>query len=119
MTKVFISQPMRGKSEEYILNERAEIMETAKRVIGVDVEELPTYFTDHGERTPLERLAKSIEMLAKADIAIFAKGWDTARGCRIERQCCYWYGIEAVYYSDLCLSAQNKQEATHNDSTPA
>lgn len=79
-------------------------MEAAKRVFGVDVEELPTYFLDHGEQTPLECLAKSIEMLAKADIAIFARGWDTARGCIIERECCGYYGIERVYYSDLLIN---------------
>ena len=106
-TKVFISQPMRNRSEEDIITERQEIMRTLKYVLGGanDLEELPTYFTDHGARTPLEGLAKSIEMLAQADIAIFAIGWSMARDCIIERECCAYYDIEYAYYGDILAEA--------------
>lgn len=35
-------------------------------------------------------------MLADADIAFFANGWDKARGCKIERICAISYGIKIV-----------------------
>lgn len=37
MKKLFISQPMQGKSDEEILRERAEAIEAAKNLIGEDV----------------------------------------------------------------------------------
>ena len=37
-----------------------------------------------------------IEFLAKADVAIFAPGWQNARGCRIEHQCAEDYGIPVM-----------------------
>ena len=38
----------------------------------------------------------NIEFLAKADVAVFAPGWEYARGCRIERQCAEEYGIPVM-----------------------
>ena len=44
----------------------------------------------------MKYLAKSLELLADADVAYFARGWEQARGCRIENQCAIEYGIEIV-----------------------
>ena len=52
MKKVFISQPMRGKTENEILMERNRIIEEIQTSIG-DHEVLDTYFDDFGPgRTP-------------------------------------------------------------------
>ncbi len=97
MKKLFISQPMRGKTDEEILKEREEAIAKAKEVLGEDVEVLDTFFGDFGpDATPLTYLARSLEYLAKADIAYFAKGWQLARGCRIEYKCAIEYGIKAM-----------------------
>ncbi len=45
---------------------------------------------------PLWFLGKSLELLAQADIAYFAEGWQGARGCRIEHTCAQEYGICVV-----------------------
>lgn len=45
---------------------------------------------------PLWFLGKSLELLSTADIVYFAKGWEDARGCRIENQCAIEYGIEVI-----------------------
>ena len=37
-------------------------------------------------------LAKSIEAMSKADAVVFMKGWQEARGCRIEHQIAIDYG---------------------------
>lgn len=34
--------------------------------------------------------------LAEADIAYFAKGWQYARGCKIEYECALKYGIKVI-----------------------
>jgi hypothetical protein len=94
MKKIFISQPMRGKTDEEIKLERNAVIDLAKSQFG-DIEVLDTFFQDFDGR-PLEFIAKSIEMLSQADVAIFAPNWEDARGCRIERQCCDEYGVPTI-----------------------
>ena len=94
MSKViFISQPMGGRSDDEINAERRRMIEIARQQFG-EVDALETFFSDFGPAAkPLDYLARSIEFLAKADVAIFAPGWQAARGCRIEHQCALEYGI--------------------------
>lgn len=96
MTKVFISQPMKDKTEQEILEERANIFQLAKESFP-DAELINSYFDDYNPSTGnvgLKYLAKSLELLADADVAYFAPGWDEARGCRIENECAIKYGIK-------------------------
>ena len=98
MTKVFISQPMRNKTEKEILKVREKAIASVKKSCGDDVEILDSYF-GHSQDTgciPLKYLAKSLEILADADVAYFAKGWQDARGCRIENECAIEYGIGII-----------------------
>ncbi|WP_279193902.1 DUF4406 domain-containing protein [Holdemania massiliensis] len=96
MKKVFISQPMRGKSKDEILTERNRITKEIQNLIG-NHEVLDTYFDDFGECSkPLQYLAKSLFMLADADCAYFAQGWQDARGCRIEHDSAVAYDIEVL-----------------------
>ena len=44
----------------------------------------------------MKYLAKSLELLADADVAYFARGWESARGCLIENQCAIEYGIDTI-----------------------
>ena len=97
MKKLFISQPMRGKTDEQILLERGKAIQKAKVEIGEEVEVIETFYTDFSnDAKPLEYLARSIQDLAKADIAYFVKGWQEARGCRIEHECAVQYGIDRI-----------------------
>lgn len=99
MKKLFISQPMNGKSEEEILAVRKNAIESAKVMFNEDVEVIESYFKDYNPDkgcVPLKYLSKSLELLADADVAYFARGWEQARGCRIENQCAIEYGIEII-----------------------
>lgn len=97
MKKLFISQPMKGKSDEEILKERKLAITKAKQITGEDVEVLETFFDDFDPNAkPLHYLARSIEFLADADIAYFAPGWENARGCKIEHACAVEYGVEVI-----------------------
>lgn len=97
MKKLFISQPMRGKTDEEILTERKKAIESAERNLGEPVEVIDSFFQNApADARPLWFLGKSLELLSTADIAYFAKGWEDARGCRIENQCAIEYGIEVI-----------------------
>lgn len=98
MKKLFISQPMRGKESGEILAERKKAEQAAREYLGEEVEVLPSYFEDYdpGSSNPLKYLSKAIESLADADIAYFAKGWESANGCRIEYNCAACYGIPCI-----------------------
>lgn len=97
MKKLFISQPMRGKTDEEILAERKKAIESAERNLGEPVEVIDSFFQNApADARPLWFLGKSLELLSTADIAYFAKGWEDARGCRIENQCAIEYGIEVT-----------------------
>lgn len=97
MKKLFISQPMRGKTDEEILAERKKAIESAERNLGEPVEVIDSFFQNApADARPLWFLGKSLELLSTADIAYFAKGYEDARGCRIENQCAIEYGIEVI-----------------------
>lgn len=97
MKKLFISQPMRGKSDEEILAERQKAIETAEKVIGEPVEVIDSFFEKAPVNAkPLWFLGKSLELLADADVAYFAPGWEDARGCKIEHTCAVEYDINRI-----------------------
>ena len=97
MKKLFISQPMRGKSNEEILAVRQKAIESAERNLGEKVEVIDSFFQNApAEANPLWFLGKSLELLSTADVVYFAKGWEDARGCRIENTCAIEYGITVI-----------------------
>ena len=97
MKKLFISQPMNGKTDAEILEVRNKAIKSAERELGEKVEVIDSFFRNAPtEAKPLWFLGKSLELLSEADVAYFAKGWEEARGCKIEYQCAIDYGIELV-----------------------
>lgn len=96
MKKLFISQPMRGKTDEEILAERADAVQAARDALGEEVEVIDSFFGTSDMSHALEYLGESLKLLAKADIAYFAPGWREARGCKIEHACADAYGIHHI-----------------------
>lgn len=97
MKKLFISQPMRGKTNDEILAVRAKAIKSAEGVLGEKVEVIDSFFENAPvDANPMWFLGKSIQLLSTADVAYFAKGWDEARGCRIENECAIQYEIPVV-----------------------
>lgn len=95
MTKVFISQPMKDKTNEFIEQERKNIAKMLDEKYGKgNYEVIDSFFKDAPhEAKPLWFLGKSLELLSTADVCIFASGWNVARGCLIEHECCVQYRI--------------------------
>lgn len=104
MKKVFISQPMAGRTEQEIEKEREEVARSVKDMLGEDAEIIDSYIKEktEGGDVPLKRLARSLEMLADADYICMADGWERARGCRIERTCAIEYGIAEMPKTPGC-----------------
>lgn len=99
MKKLFISQPMKGKTDEEILKEREKAIASAKRNFAEneEIEVIDSFFQSApADARPLWFLGKSLELLSTADIAYFAKGWENARGCRIENTYAIEYGITVI-----------------------
>lgn len=96
--KIFISQPMKGLSEKEIKSNREKAIKKIKSLYGDDAEIIDSFID--GEGNSLWFLGKSIELLSTADVAYFLKGWNTARGCRIEYMCADNYGIGAYFEED-------------------
>lgn len=98
MKRLFISQPMAGKTDEEITAERNKIIgKIAERCGGVEV--IDSFFTEDapdGVNSGLWWLGKSLELLAAADCAYFDDGWEEYRGCKIEHECALQYGIDIV-----------------------
>ena len=97
MKKLFISQPMKGKTDEEILKERLKAIKEAENVLNEQVEVIDSFFQSAPANVkPLWFLGKSLELLSNADIAYFADGWQNARGCKIEHECCLQYDIPVI-----------------------
>ena len=97
MKKLFISQPMKGKTDEEILEERQKAIKSAEKMVGEPVEVIDSFFQNApADAKPLWFLGKSLELLAGADIAYFVKGWQDARACKIENTCAIEYGIPVI-----------------------
>lgn len=80
MKKLFISQPMKGKTDEAIKEERQQAIREAEQAVGEPVEVIDSFFEGApADAKPLWFLGKSLELLAQADIAYFAEGWQDAR----------------------------------------
>lgn len=93
--KAFISQPMQGLSDDEIKTEREKAIAALKEKYGEDIDIIDSFFENAPhDAKPLWFLGKSIELLSAADILYFCKGWEQARGCKIEHTCAIEYGIE-------------------------
>jgi hypothetical protein len=103
--KAMLSQPMAGKSDE-------EIIATRERAIRVlesqGYEIVNTLFTDEWYnkeqmesrgvvQVPVCFLAKSLENMSLCHVVYFCKGWENARGCKIEHDVAVAYGLEVIY----------------------
>lgn len=100
--KIFISQPMKDKTEEQILSEREEIVKYVKSELRRDdITVLDSYFTDVPDNCkPLWYLGRSIELMSCADIVVFANKWREYRGCLIEYECAKHYGYIIMHVGD-------------------
>lgn len=105
MKKAMLSQPMAGKTDDEIVKTREKAIKVIEKR---EYEIINTLFSDEWysnekmvERgvvqIPLCFLAKSLENMSLCHAAYFCKGWENARGCRIEHEAAKAYGLEIIY----------------------
>ena len=105
MMKAMLSQPMAGKTDEEIIATREKAIK-ALEARGYEI--VNTLFTDEWYnkenmekrgvvQIPLCFLAKSLDHMSLCDAVYFCKGWENARGCRIEHEAAKAYGLEIIY----------------------
>ena len=103
--KAMLSQPMADKTDEEIVATRERAIQA---LTGKGYEIVNTLFTDewYNDKSmkvrgvvniPLCFLAKSLENMSLCHAAYFCKGWEQARGCRIEHDVAKAYGLDIIY----------------------
>lgn len=103
--RAMLSQPMAGKTNEEIVTTREKAI-IALQERGYEV--VNTLFTDEWYnkesmesrgvvQIPLCFLAKSLENMSLCHAAYFCKGWENARGCKIEHDAAVAYGLQIIY----------------------
>lgn len=103
--KAMLSQPMAGKMDEEIIATREKAIK-ALQARGYEI--VNTLFTDEWYnrenmekrgvvQIPLCFLAKSLENMSLCHAAYFCKGWEQARGCRLEHEAAVAYGLTVIY----------------------
>ena len=105
MMKAMLSQPIAGKTDEEIIATREKAIK-ALEARGYEI--VNTLFTDEWYnrenmekrgvvQIPLCFLAKSLENMSLCHAAYFCKGWEQARGCRLEHEAAVAYGLTVIY----------------------
>lgn len=102
--KVFISQPMKNKTNDEILKEREDIKTVATNYIHfIYGKKSKIIFIDSFQKDkkgkPLYLLGESLKMLSEANIAFFPVNYEEYRGCNIEYKCAKEYGIRVTTYN--------------------
>lgn len=95
--KIFISQPMNGKTKEQIVKERQEFIVNTVDFYSRKCEIINSILDLEEGKSPMYHLSKSIKLLDQADVVWFMKGWEKARGCKIEHIVAVAYGKEVMY----------------------
>lgn len=100
--KIFISSPMRGATKEEILATRKRIEDELRaRFKEEEITIIDSYFPEF-DATKSEInisvyfLGRSILKLSEADLVVFDKDWEKARGCRIEHTIAQDYGLNIL-----------------------
>lgn len=82
--KIMISQPMEGKTDEEIREERKDLV---KELESKGYEVVDTIFAENlpedGDMA-MFYLAMSINAMSKVDGVVFMQGWENSRGCVAE-----------------------------------
>lgn len=118
--RVFISQPMTGRTLDEVKKERQDIesimheLNDGLSTKGISVKVIDSFdeqaFIEG--RNPLDCIGDCIKKMSEANIVVFAPGWDKSRGCRIEHQCAVEYQLATIMLKDTTLHIKSKNNDT-------
>ena len=95
MKKLFISCPMKGRTEENIRKSMEKMHKIAEAVFEQELEVIPSYIEDHPPKDSREAiwyLGESVKLLSKADFFI-GPDYSEYKGCDIERSVAISYAV--------------------------
>lgn len=126
MKKLFVSVPMKGRTEEEIKASIQKMKKIAEIYYGEELELIDSYIEDNPPKNNNEAvwyLGESLKKLAQADVFIgICESYDWS-GCQIERETAEKYGIKAYaipvrYVIDDYNALLNKLHLSCNDAMP-
>ena len=97
MKKLFISCPMKGRTEENIRKSMERLHKLAEIVFDEKLEVIQSYIEDNPPENSNQSvwyLGKSIQLLSQADYFIGIQQSDVFKGCNIELEVARSYGIK-------------------------
>ncbi|MBE5928479.1 MAG: hypothetical protein E7267_03780 [Lachnospiraceae bacterium] len=98
--KLFISCPMKGRTEENIRKSMEKMHKMAEIVFEQELEVIPSYVEDNPPENTNQAiwyLGKSVQLLAEADFFIGVDWNEFFKGCSAERAIARDYGIRSTY----------------------
>lgn len=109
--KVFISQPMSGKTSEEIQAVRNGVKILLCRFYHDCFLEFIESFNPSalGDDKPIEELGKCISLMQGADVVYFAKGYEESRGCSVEFEVASKYKKTILRWSDMDFAWLKKE----------
>lgn len=99
MKKLFISVPMKGRTEDNIKKSMEKMHKIAEIIFDTELEVIDSYVDEKspkGANPPIFYLGKSIEKIAEADYFIGIPYSDVFNGCEIETNVARRYKICSV-----------------------
>lgn len=92
MKKLYISYPTNGKTDEEIAAIKEKAVSETETYLDEEVEALENSIDSAGKE-PLCVLGERLQLLSTADFVYFAKGYDSTREGKTEKDCADLYGI--------------------------
>ena len=99
MKKLFISVPMKGRTDEAIKASMEKMHKVAEAMIGEELEAIQSFIEDEPPKGSIEAvwyLGRSIQMLAEADYMACVSNPYEWNGCEIENLTARRYGIPTI-----------------------
>lgn len=101
--KLFISCPMKGRTDEAIKKSMEQMHKIAEVVFDQELEAIPSFIEENapdGVNVPIWYLGKSLLLLAEADFFIGIQEWPTCwESCSVEKNVANGYGIPSTRVS--------------------
>lgn len=123
MKKVFISVPMKGRTDEAIVNSIEKMHQIAEIIFGEELEPVHNFMSvaipcdiERDESVPIYYLGKALEKMAICDYFIGVDNLWFFRGCQIEKEVAASYNMPKYSISPYrCEFLRDAVELDHND----
>lgn len=114
--KLFISCPMKGRTEENIHTSMDRMHKIAEIVFNQELEVIPSYIPDNAPDArirPVWYLGEAIKKMSEADYFIGVGYTEYFKGCDVEARVARRYGIQS-YFVDMDVFMPDAAEIERN-----